>query len=267
MRCLPLIDLTSMKLQRQVLPEHLDLLSVGDPVARRSRRDLQRVHRVMRSLTILRRAMDTLPMTRQPRRILELGAGDGSLMLRLAQALRPCWRDVEVTFIDRQDLIGPEIRKPLSLLGWDVQVLRMDALDWARASSNKQYDLCVATLFLHHFQFAALEQLLRAVAARCRAFVACEPRRNRSAWIGSHLLGLLGANKVTREDGVTSVVAGFAGHELTTLWPQSEESWRLREYFAWPFTHCLVANLHAGAEDESARHGNLALLHGKSLTE
>jgi hypothetical protein len=238
-----------MKLKRQVLPEHLDLLPIGDPVARRSRRDLQRVHRVMRSLTILRRAVGSLSMARQPRRILELGAGDGSLMLRFAQSLRPHWRDVEVTFIDRQNLVGAEIRKPLGLLGWDVQVLTMDALDWARASSNQQYDLCVTTLFLHHFQFSALEQLLGAIAARCRAFVACEPRRNRFAWIGSHLLGLMGANQVTRADGVTSVVAGFAGHELTTLWPQSEESWRLREYFAWPFTHCLVANVRSGSED------------------
>ncbi|MGH8202050.1 MAG: methyltransferase domain-containing protein [Steroidobacteraceae bacterium] len=206
-------------------------------------------------------------MTRQPRRILELGAGDGSLMLRLAQSLRPLWRDVEVTFIDRQDLIGPEVRKPLELLGWDIRVLRMDVLDWARASSDQQYDLCVATLFLHHFQSSALEQLLRAVAARCRAFVACEPRRNRSAWIGSHLLGFLGANRVTREDGVTSVGAGFAGHELTALWPRSYESWRLREYFAWPFTHCLVADARSGAKDEPTREADMAPLHVSSLTE
>jgi hypothetical protein len=206
-------------------------------------------------------------MIRKPRRILELGAGDGSLMLRFAQSLRPPWRDVEVTFIDRQDLIGPEIREPLGLLGWDVQVLRMDALDWARAASDQQYDLCLTTLLLHHFQFSSLEELLRAVAARCRAFVACEPRRNRSAWVGSHLLALLGANEVTREDGVTSVVAGFAGHELTALWPPSGESWRLREYFAWPFTHCLVAEARSGTEDGSALQGNEALLHVRSPTE
>jgi hypothetical protein len=241
-----------MKRQRRVLPEHLDTLQSDDPVARRSRRDLQRVHRVMRSLTVLRRAVSTLSMTQQPRRILELGAGDGSLMLRFARSLRPSWRDVQVTFIDRHDLIGPEVRKPLGLLGWDAQVLRMDALDWARTSSDQQYDLCVTTLFLHHFQSPELEQLLRAIAVRCRMFVACEPRRNRSAWIGSHLLGFLGANEVTREDGVTSVVAGFSGHELTALWSPSEPSWRLREYFAWPFTHCFIADESSRAEGRAS---------------
>jgi hypothetical protein len=238
--------LSSMKLQRQVSPERLDVMPAGDPVARRSRNDLQRVHRVMRSLTILRRAIGTLGMTRQPRRILELGAGDGSLMLRFA--LRSSWRDVEVTFLDRQDLIGPEIRRPLDTLGWEVRILNIDALDWAHTPSDQHYDLCVTTLFLHHFRSPALEQLLCAVAARCEALVACEPRRNTLAWLGSHLLGLLGANEVTREDGVTSVLAGFAGHELSTLWPASAGCWRLREYFAWPFTHCLVADGNGGAD-------------------
>lgn len=244
--CLRLTDMPSMRLQRRVLPERLDVMTADDPVARRSRRDLQRVHRAMRSLTILQRAIGTLCMTRQPRRILELGAGDGSLMLRFA--LRSAWREVQVTFLDRQDLIGPGVRKPLDRLGWDVRVLSMDALDWAHASSDQQYDLCVTTLFLHHFESPALEQLLGAVAARCRTFVACEPRRNSVAWLGSHLLGFLGANEVTREDGVTSVVAGFARHELSALWPSGGARWRLREYFAWPFTHCFVADGGSGAD-------------------
>jgi Methyltransferase domain len=244
--CLQLTDIRTMRLQRRVLPERLDVMPAGDPVARRSRRDLQRVHRAMRSLTILQRAIGKLSMTRRPGSILELGAGDGSLMLRFA--LRSAWRDVQVTFLDRQDLIGPQVRGPLDRLGWDVRVLSMDALDWAQASGEQRYDLCVTTLFLHHFQSAALEQLLGTVAVRCRTFVACEPRRNSVAWLGSHLLGLLGANEVTREDGVTSVVAGFAGHELSALWPPGAARWRLREYFAWPFTHCFVADGGGGAD-------------------
>jgi hypothetical protein len=244
--CLRLTDMASMKLQRRVLPELLDVMPADDPVACRSRSDLQRVHRAMRSLTILRRAIGMLCMTRQPRRILELGAGDGSLMLRFA--LRSGWREVQVTFLDRQHLIGPGVREPLDRLGWDVRVLSVDALDWTHASCDQPYDLCVTTLFLHHFQTPALEQLLGAVAARCRTFVACEPRRNSVAWLGSHLLGLLGANEVTREDGVTSVVAGFTGRELSDLWPSGGARWRLREYFAWPFTHCFVADGGGGAD-------------------
>lgn len=231
-----------MKLQRQVLPERLDVMAVADPAARRARRDLQRVHRAMRSLTILRRAIESLHLTTPPRHILELGAGDGSLMLRLAQSVRASWPDVQVTFLDRQDVIDAETRRRFNVLGWNVQVLRRDALGWAEAPAEGQYDLCVTTLFLHHFESHALKLLLRAVAGCCRTFVALEPRRNSIAWIGSHLLGLLGANEVTREDGVTSVVAGFAAEELSYLWPSDAAGWLLREYFAWPFTHCFVAD-------------------------
>jgi hypothetical protein len=237
----------SLKMQRRVSPERLDEMAPDDPLARRSRRDLQRVHRLMRSLTILREAVGMLPMTRPPRRILELGAGDGTLMLRFAQSLRPSWRDVQVTFLDRQDLLSAATRSQFGQLTWEVQTLTTDASDWARPPFERQYDLCVTTLFLHHFQSRALEQLLGAVAARCHAFIACEPRRNRTAWIGSHLLGLSGANEVTREDGVTSVIAGFTDQELSALWPRSDPGWQLREYFAWPFTHCLVASGNGGA--------------------
>jgi 2-polyprenyl-3-methyl-5-hydroxy-6-metoxy-1,4-benzoquinol methylase len=243
-------DMTSMRLQRRVLPERLDVMPADDPIARRSRRDLQRVHRVMRSLTILQQAVGTLYSRGQPRKILELGAGDGSLMLRLAQSATSSWRDVQITFLDRQDLISTETRRQFGQRDWDTRVLATDALDWAQTASDQQYDLCVTTLFLHHFESAALKTLMRAIAARCRGFVACEPRRNRFAWIGSHLLAFVGANEVTREDGVTSVVAGFADHELSALWPSPDPgTWQLREYPAWPFTHCFVADRSGDAEE------------------
>ncbi|MBV8740276.1 MAG: class I SAM-dependent methyltransferase, partial [Sinobacteraceae bacterium] len=132
-----------MKLQRQVLPERLDVMAVADPAARRARRDLQRVHRVMRSLSILRDAIDSLQMARPPRNILELGAGDGSLMLRFARSSHTAWRDVRVTFLDRQDVVDPETCQRFKQLGWDAQLLRMDALDWAQAPAEEHYDLGV----------------------------------------------------------------------------------------------------------------------------
>ncbi len=55
------------------------------------------------------------------------------------------------------------------------------------------------------------------------------------------LIGLLGANEVTREDGVKSVAAGFSGLELTDFWSKVPGDWRTGEYGAWPFTHCFWA--------------------------
>jgi len=223
-----------------VLPERLDELPEDDPKAERARRDLRRVHRAMRSLSIMQRAIDSLALNTPPRRILELGAGDGSLLLRLCRSKHRAWPGVELTLLDRQDLLTPAMRAQFGALGWEAEALCTDALEWATSARNECYDLCITTLFLHHFQTDALTLLLAAVAARAPAFIACEPCRNRTSRIGSHLLGLLGVNDVTREDGVTSVAAGFLDHELSSLWPRAP-SWQLNEYFAWPFTHCFVA--------------------------
>jgi SAM-dependent methyltransferase len=231
---------------RRVLPEVLDELPPDDPRARRSRRDLQRVHVAMATLSILRRAIARLQLAAPPRRILELGAGDGTLLLRFAKAVQPRWHDLELTLLDRLDIVAPQTREAYLQLGWRVSVLRADVLAWAQGvvsphPDSPHYDLCIATLFLHHFDDAPLAVLLGAVAARADAFVACEPRRDLVAHVGSRLVGVIGGNEVTREDAVTSVAAGFTQQELTALWPSAHGPWRTSEYPARPFTHCFVA--------------------------
>ncbi len=225
---------------RIVLPELLDELDPADPRARRSRRDLRRVHRAMGSLAILKGAITRLRLMRRPASILELGAGDASLLLRLARA-QPHWRGVALTVLDRHDLLSKETRVAFAQLGWDLTVLRADVMEWARKDHSRHVDLCITTLFLHHFDSAALSILMAAIAAQTDAFVACEPRRNTVAWLGSQLVGILGANAVTRGDAVKSVEAGFADQELTAMWPNSLADWWCEEVAAPPFTHCFSA--------------------------
>jgi hypothetical protein len=244
---------------RTVLPELLDDLAPDDPRARRSRGDLRRIHVAMGSAAILARALARVRPGAPPRRIVELGAGDGTLLLRVARRLG--WRDVELTLLDRVDLLDDATRAAYAALGWRVRAKRGCALDWARAAvgrdpsgsaasrgahsdrgsgSDEHYDLCVASLFLHHFAADDLGDLLRGIAARADAFVALEPCRGRLARFGSRLVALLGANAVTRADAVTSVDAGFAGRELSSSWPSGPQ-WHLAERAAGPFAHCFVA--------------------------
>ena len=107
-----------------------------------------------------------------------------------------------------------------------------------------RYHLGVATLFLHHLDAAQLHQLLAGLALKTDAFIACEPRRDAFARLGSRLVGLLGANAVTRSDAVKSVAAGFAGSELSAGWPDARAGWQVDEGFAWPFTHYFAAARH-----------------------
>ncbi len=239
-------------LPRIVRAETLDGLAEGDPVAMRSRRDLQRVHRFMGTRSIVLRALRGWPMLHdaaKPLRVLELGAGDGSLMLGVARVLAPDWPRVELTLLDRQALITPTTIEQYAQVGWSATSRTVDVLDWAAEPAEplpiggqaEHWDVIIANLFLHHFEGRQLATLLRAIAARCDHFFACEPRRARFALAGSHLIGAIGANAVTRQDAVLSVHAGFQGAELSSQWPAWDGSWKVQEHAAGLFSHCLLA--------------------------
>lgn len=227
-----------MSSSRCVQPEILDHLAEDDPRAIRSRADLRRINRIMGVRSIMLRRLRKLAA---PRRIIELGAGDGTLMLGLAQRLAQRWPAVHLTLLDRQSLVAPATVNAFHALGWQLDILNADVLDWIRQSTRDRYDLVAANLFLHHFGNAEIEMLLSAIAERSTAFIACEPRRCRLARAASHLVRLVGANAVTRKDAVLSVRAGFAGNEMTALWPCQYPGWQLRENPAGMFSHCFVA--------------------------
>jgi hypothetical protein len=237
-----------MTLRRAVSAERLDHLAADEPEAQRSRRDLVRVHRLMGTRAIIARAWQALlpapaaAGAAVPLRILELGAGDGSLLLGVARLLAAGWPPVHLTLLDRQDIVSPGTRGGYAELGWTVEVEVLDVIDWASradqtASRGPPWDLISTTLFLHHFEGAPLDALLAGIAASTRRFFACEPRRAWFPLMGSHLVGAIGANAVTREDAVLSVHAGFRGCELTALWPAPATAWSCREFAAGLFCH------------------------------
>jgi len=257
-----------MSFARVIVPEVLDGLAANDPQAQRSRRDLQRVHRVMGTRGTVLRALRALPIRRsstRPLQVLELGAGDGSLMLGVARTLQFEWPAVALTLLDLQNLLTPSLSADYAAVGWHAGAQVCDALAWAEGAdvdclprAAPRWDLIVVNLFLHHFQTPQLTLLLAAIAARSEHFFACEPRRGGLPLAASHLIGALGVNAVTREDAVLSVRAGFRGNELTAMWPANAPGsstqwlpkWTLREYSAGLFSHCLMGSQAMGTQPD-----------------
>ena len=230
-------------LHRRLAPEILDTLPTTDPRAQRSRNDLRRLHRAMGTLSIACSALDHAAASAgasKPKSLLELGAGDGTMMSRLARKRAKRWPGIQASMLDRVNLVQPETLEAIRQQGWKPGVIASDVFDWLAIREEKRWDLIWANLFIHHFEREELAGLLFDVAQRTRAFVCCEPRRSLLPLVGSRLLGALGAGSVTRHDAVVSVRAGFRGKELSHLWPD-RKAWLLHEYPAGLFSHCFVA--------------------------
>jgi hypothetical protein len=222
-------------MERIVQPELLDDLPADDPRALRSRRDLGRVNWWMGNAAHLAAMLRRLPAV--PKRIVELGAGDGCFALQLAQALRP-WREVELVLVDRQNAFNQKTQSRIQAAGWRAHLEQADVFDWLNA--GERADCIVANLFLHHFEEDPLREMFRLIAAKTPFFAACETRRSRQSLFGSRLVGLIGCGPVTRHDAVISVRAGFRQGELSGLWPAAAR-WKTEEFEAGLATHCFMA--------------------------
>lgn len=230
-------------MRRVVEPELLDDLPAADPRAVRSRADLRRLNFLMGHARIFTRLFATrLPAGSGRLRVIELGSGDGSLLLRLARRWSKLGVTADVTLLDRQMLLTPATCRAFAALNWSVASVPAEVLGYLERSPAMA-DLMLANLFLHHFTDPQLHRLLQLAASRTKLFLACEPRRSRLALNASRLVGLAGCNAVTRHDAAVSVRAGFDGEELSALWPPNG-GWVLNESPAGLFSHAFIAQHH-----------------------
>jgi hypothetical protein len=219
--------------KRIVQPEILDTLPPDDSRALRSRRDLRRVNSCILNDAIMAKALKNF-LPAAPKEIVELGAGDGNLLLQVAQKLN--WKNVNTTLLDRQKNVTAETLAGFTKFGWRAEAVVADVFDWPESPAK----IVVANLFLHHFENRRLAELLRIISSRAKLFVAIEPRRAPLPLFFSRLLWAIGCNDVTRHDATVSVRAGFFGEEISAFWPD-KTNWRLTERRAGLFSHLFIA--------------------------
>lgn len=220
-------------MNRVVEPEILDELMPDDPRAIRARRDLRRINYWMGNARLIARTLKDL-FPNPPQRIVELGAGDGSLMLEVARRLPWNGAPVEFLWVDRRPPVTPATVIEYDQLNWRVKVVMADVFDWI--TDCKQSDVIITNLFLHHFQPDQLRQLFRHAAEKTDCFIACEPPRSRQALLSCRLMPLIGIGEVALNDAYISIRAGFRDNELSQLWPDTG-NWTIREGKAGLFNH------------------------------
>lgn len=225
---------------RTIEPEILDELPANDPRAVASRRDLRRLnywlnhHRLVKN-SILKAFPADLPHT-----LVEIGSGDGRFASQTLSYLDEAWpvdgtRDIYL--VDRQTQADPGLRGQFEEYGWNAHSVQADIFDWL--PKQQAFDCIIANLFLHHFEPVKLLSLFEMIAAHTKVFIACEPRRCRTALIGGYVLVYATCSSVTRHDAIVSIRAGFKDNELTRLWPM--QGWTLRESEEGIASHLFVA--------------------------
>jgi hypothetical protein len=226
-----------MTFPRRLETELLDVLPADDPAAERSRRDLRLLNAVMLHPAIMTGCMRRHALE-APKRIIELGAGNGSFMLRLGRRLARHWPGVAIVLVDKQDIVTDETREAISNLGWRANRVTQNVFEYLAIAEPA--DMIVANLFLHHFRPAQLSEIFTQCARLAPLLIALEPRRATLPLLGSRLIWLLGCNHVSRHDAVASVRAGFQDNELSALWP-NHPGWIFDEGRVGLWTHCFVA--------------------------
>jgi hypothetical protein len=227
-------------MKRLVKAELLDELPPQDGQAIRARHDLQRVNAWMRHPDLMAQALRASAGGESARRMVDLGAGDGTFLLRVARHLGPGWGGTSALLLDRVSVVSAETWQGFAALGWQVELLEAEALGWLERPGTEVGGTLVANLFLHHFEGSQLAAVLAAAARQARRFIALEPRRSERSLVFSHMLWLIGCSQVTRYDAPTSVRAGFYDQELSQLWPAGA-GWALQERPVGVFSHLFIA--------------------------
>lgn len=227
--------------ERVIVPEYLDGMHHDAPDARASRRDLRRINALMLHSRILAGLMK-VHVPEPPRRIVELGCGDGLTTHAVLRRLAPAWPGGTLTLVDVQPVISERAIDNLAALGWTAEIVTADVFEWLPAA--RTHDLAIANLFLHHFEAADLSRVLDGIASGCETFVATEPRRSRFAAMAAGSLRAIGANAVTRHDAVVSVKAGFRDGEVGASWPGAV----LVDAARGPFTHAFAGRSRSFAD-------------------
>ena len=197
---------------RVVEPEILDHLPADDPAAIRSRAELRLINGIMGNHRWIMRRLKRL--IRPGWRVLELGAGDGTL----------CGGLLDTSICEPRRITAIDLAPRPDDLHSGVTWLQQSIFEMAQLPPA---EIVIANLFLHHFEAGQLATLGSKLSPNTQIVLACEPARK---WFhlaqGRLLAALAGFNEVTNHDMLTSIRAGFVRNEL----PRSLglQGWRCR---------------------------------------
>ena len=189
--------------------ELLDDPAVDPAVRARAMKDLARSNRYFGGTRVVVRAIDRLPALPARTTILDVGTGSGDIAAALERWAHARGQTVSV--------IGIDLTPSLLTHGRARPVVAGDAMRLPLRDAS--VDVVVCSQLLHHFAGADAERLVAELDRVSREWVVvADLRRSLLAaagfWISATALRF---HRITRADGVTSVMRGFTPEELCRL--------------------------------------------------
>ena len=195
-------------LERCYASEIIDTPDLPAEVMRDVHRDLTRAHRWLGNTSAIISALKRNPLP--VRRVLDIGCGDGALLLEIRRKLHA-------------DVVGVDLRPP-SLKLTAVPIVQANAVSEALPNCDAAVAVCVA----HHLTDPDCMEMIRNVGRYCRRFIILDLVRHRLPLTLFRLaVGPL-VHPVNAHDGCRSIRRSYTPRELGAIVTKALDGTRAR---------------------------------------
>ena len=218
--------------------ELMDDFSIGGDLLRDTLDKLENINRYLGgnlvTLNSLKKVLKNHPKE-QELTIIDIGCGHGDILRDVAKFGRKKGYKMTLLGIDANPTAiayANELSTAFPELSFKTEDIFSDSF------KNRQFDVVLATLFLHHFKEEQLVSFLGDTLKQTKiAIVVNDLHRHKLAYYLFMLLSLFIKNKMIIEDGLTSVLRGFKRKDLERISQklnvEPQVSWKWAFRFRW----------------------------------
>ena len=218
--------------------ELMDDFSIGGDLLRDTLDKLENINRYLGgnlvTLNSLKKVLKNHPKE-QELTIVDIGCGHGDILRDVAKFGRKKGYKMKLLGIDANPTAityANELSTAFPELSFKTEDIFSDSF------KNRQFDVVLATLFLHHFKEEQLVSFLGDTLKQAKiAIVVNDLHRHKLAYYLFMLLSLFIKNKMIIEDGLTSVLRGFKRKDLERISQklnvEPQVSWKWAFRFRW----------------------------------
>lgn len=169
--------------------------------------------------------------------ILDMGCGDGEMLVQCARYARKNKRSFKLIGVDLNAQIIEEAKKKITEYP-EISLMHQDV--FSEEFSQMQVDIFLCTLTLHHFKNHQIGGLLTALVKQANIGVVINDlHRNKLAYVLFKMFSSLFLKTgIAKNDGLVSILRGFKRHELEAFSKSLDKekhtiSWKWAFRYQW----------------------------------